>query len=220
MISPPVRYKVPSRLSKREDASESDVGKESDGGRESGDASNPVDAAKPEDAGTGDAGTDDGVCDPVKQTGCPSADECTLNSDNNLVCAAGGAKTIGQFCNVAISDDCATGYVCTTDIPDGVPQCQQFCATDSDCTQPAVGPPGNKPHCLVTFADSVSDSVAKACDVACNPVTAAGASGCQTGLTCQYGGTSSLPEVTSCETSGTATDGTLCQGINDGLLSV
>jgi hypothetical protein len=66
----------------------------------------------------------------------------------------------------------------------------------------------NVGHCLL----GLTGTSATVCTIPCNPVTAAGASGCPTGTGCTGGGTQTIPEFTTCATVGTGTDGTTCTG--------
>jgi hypothetical protein len=118
------------------------------------------------------------ACDPVAQTGCPAAQKCLVNS-SGPGCAADGTVALGQACNAA-ADDCIHGTLCIADpTTPSLAICRQLCRTDADCTQAApAGELGNVAHCLITL------SSAKLCTVACNPVLAAGASGCASGLAC------------------------------------
>lgn len=172
--------------------------------------SGPADTGAPVDSGGVDAGSDSS-CDPVTQMGCPPADKCTIYPPT---CVANGTTANGQSCPSSGMDPCVKGDLCTTDSPDasaGI--CRMFCAMDSNCTQMAVpsGPtpePNNTAHCLFT----ITGTPYKVCTVACNPVSAAGPSGCPAGEGCVYGGTTMppIPELTDCETVGTGTDGTAC----------
>src|SRR5439155_16814185 len=89
------------------------------------------------------------------------------------------------------------------------------CAADADCTQAPVASggtaePNNKAHCLLTL----TGTTAKLCSFACNPVSAAGASGCATGLACQTFASMTIPEFTDCSPAGAALDGGNCPNGN------
>jgi len=190
---------APRDAAKHGDASAGDAGQHREGGSDTGNS---------HDSGSHrDAGVDSGTCDPVKQTGCPTNEECTLGNGNLPVCGPSGTKTVGEIC----ANNCVAGDLCSTDSPNGVFTCQEFCATDADCKQPAVGPAGNTPHCII----SLEDASELLCSVPCNPVTAAGPSDCQTGQTCSYSGTDTIPEVTSCGTGGAGVNGTSCMAPED-----
>src|SRR5579862_3982649 len=147
------------------------------------------------------------MCALFPQSGCGSGEKCEPSSSGNT-CAANGNKTTGQGCGTGGTDDCVAGDLCSSDSASGTFICRAFCAADTDCKQAAVpvggtSEPGNVAHCLVTFMNTT----AKACTVACNPVTKAGATLCPTGLACIYGGTATIPELTDCATPGAGTDG-------------
>jgi hypothetical protein len=103
-------------------------------------------------------------------------------------------------------DDCVKGTMCTGETAT-LSQCREFCAADSDCTHAAVGPAGNLPHCIITFTGITQ----KVCTFACNPVTAAGASGCGAGLGCQVFRTMTINQATDCSSAGAGTNGTDCK---------
>jgi len=143
-------------------------------------------------------------CSLVAQSGCGAGEKCTLESSGST-CITDGTKGNGQLCGPA-SDDCAKGNLCTVESA-SLLQCRQFCAADSDCKQGAApGGAQNTPHCLLTF----TGTTAKVCTVACNPVLAAGASGCATGLGCQVFATATIPEATDCALAGAGGDGADC----------
>ncbi len=153
---------------------------------------------------------DMGQCVLFPQSGCGSGEKCEPGSSGNT-CAANGNKTTGQGCGTGGTDDCVAGDLCSSDSASGTFVCRAFCAADSDCKQAAVpvggtSEPKNIAYCLVTFMNTT----AKACTVACNPVTKAGATGCPTGLACIYGGTATIPELTDCATPGAGADGATC----------
>jgi hypothetical protein len=161
------------------------------------------------DAGTSDAGA---LCDVVSQTGCAAGDKCALGSDGGNVCVAQGTVTLGESCSFSATsvDDCVGGEVCVAETA-SVATCHEFCTSDSDCTQPAVASggtaePSNVGHCLL----QLGQSAVSVCTVACNPVTAAGASGCAPGTACAVGITSAMIEVTDCEAAGMGAEGATC----------
>lgn len=151
------------------------------------------------------------MCVLFPQSGCGVNEKCELTGSGNI-CASNGNKTTGQQCGTGGSDDCTAGDICSTDSSTSTTFiCRAFCNADGDCKQGAVtsggtAEPNNVAHCIITFAGTTQ----KACTDACNPVTAAGASGCPGSLACIYGGTTTIPELTDCGTPGTGTDGASC----------
>lgn len=152
-------------------------------------------------------------CTVLPQRGCGSGLKCTLacnptdttfeicgpGPNNTTTCAANGTKQVGAVCNPA-PDNCAASSICIPDYSLGSSTanmiCRQFCASDNDCTQPAqTGGAANKPHCTI----DVASTGLKVCTVACNPVTAAGPSGCPTYWYCDVFSTATLSEATDCE---------------------
>jgi len=174
-----------------------------DGATDAGGDASSTDAAS-------DGGSDAGAaCDPVAQTGCPPSDKCTVSPPT---CVPTGTVTTGGACGPV--DDCVAGDLCTSDGTSE--ECREFCNTDSDCKQPAVASgstpePGNVGHCLITIPGTSYEL----CSIACNPVTAAGASGCAAGLGCIYSGATGVPELTDCETLGTGAEGAACTSTAD-----
>jgi hypothetical protein len=153
------------------------------------------------------------ACNPVAQTGCAAADKCTIDNSGNAVCATNAAapKMTGATCGAMQTDDCVAGDLCSADAQNAPTLCQQFCSTDTDCKQPAVASgstaePKNVGHCLI----GLQGSSYQLCTVACNPVPAAGASGCPTGLNCEVAATSSIPELTACRSPGMVAEGATC----------
>jgi formylglycine-generating enzyme required for sulfatase activity len=132
------------------------------------------------------------ACDPVAQTGCPAGQKCHVTGLGQN-CIADGTIALGQPCNMT-TDDCIHGTQCQADpTTPTLAVCRQLCNTDADCTQPApAGEPGNIAHCLLTF------DPARLCTIACNPVVAAGGSGCASGLACTTSGTATLGAYTDC----------------------
>jgi hypothetical protein len=188
----------------------------SDGGQRDGDAASAepgTDAAG--EGGTGDAGggaTDaagvDAACSPVAQTGCGAGAKCTIDPPT---CVPNGTVMTGGACGP--QDNCVAGNLCTYDGTHEI--CREFCAGDSDCKQAAVPSgttpePGNVAHCAVT----ITGTSWKVCSVACNPVAAAGPSGCASGMGCTYY-TTTAGEVTNCWTAGTSQEGTACTYTSD-----
>jgi hypothetical protein len=121
---------------------------------------------------------------------------------------------VAQTCATDPQDNCARGTQCL--FPgdfgpaDGI--CEQFCAKESDCTQPAVSVggttlPNNKAHCIIPFSGS---GPADLCSLACNPVSSRGASGCPSGSVCVYESNATFPEFTFCDRAGSGTDGQPC----------
>jgi formylglycine-generating enzyme required for sulfatase activity len=132
------------------------------------------------------------ACDPVAQTGCPVGHKCRVTSSGQG-CIADGTVALGQACNMT-ADDCIHGMQCIADpTTPTLAVCRRLCNSDADCTQPTpAGEPGNVPHCLLTL------DAAKVCTIACNPVLAAGGSGCASGLACTVSGTVAVGAYTDC----------------------
>jgi hypothetical protein len=148
------------------------------------------------------------MCDPVAQTGCGPGEKCSLDSTGN-VCLSDGTKPNGAACGPA-TDDCIHGTLCVGPVAMTL-NCRQFCQSDNNCTQsppPSGATPeaNNKAHCVL----SLTGSTDKVCSFACNPVAAAGASGCATGFACQTFGSMTIPEFTDCGIPGLGTDGASC----------
>jgi hypothetical protein len=167
------------------------------GGRTGSDAGSTAGAGGGADAGL--------TCDPVAQTGCPAGDKCSIPP----ACIAAGSVGEGQLCASAGFDDCASPDLC---IGDGTAHlCRQACRVGSDCHQPAVSAgatpePNNLGRCLI----SLGGTTFEVCTLACNPVAAAGPSGCPAGYACQYFQTTPVPEATDCEPAGTAGENADC----------
>jgi len=150
------------------------------------------------------------VCSPVAQTGCGSGQKCVVG----LVgpeCVADGKVLMGAVCGTTGADECIHGTTCVGETATATHICRQFCSTDKDCQQPAVAAgttpePKNVGHCIIALGAS-GFSV---CSFACNPVPAAGTSGCAGNLACSYGSTVHIPELTSCELGGEGGEGTSC----------
>jgi hypothetical protein len=132
------------------------------------------------------------ACDPVAQSGCPAGHKCRVTAVGQG-CIPDGTVALGQSCNMT-ADDCIHGTQCIADpTTPTVAVCRQLCNTDADCTQPApAGEAANVPRCLLTL-----DS-AHVCTIACNPVLAAGDSGCVSGLACTVSGTVAVGAYTDC----------------------
>ncbi len=77
------------------------------------------------------------ICDPVKQTGCGAGLKCTLGNDGPA-CATNGTVMTGLACGSGTSDDCISGDICLEEAT-SLLLCRQFCNTDNDCKQGAVG---------------------------------------------------------------------------------
>jgi hypothetical protein len=152
-------------------------------------------------------------CNPVTQAPCPPDQKCELvDTSNNTFCRPlVGSRMIGQDCNgLPNLDTCARGLQCL--FPGGGTACEQWCVTETDCTQRAVPvgdmlEPGNTAHCFFPLAPDAGISL---CSIACNPVATAGPSGCPTGGTCVWSNGSSRGEFTFCDTPSSATDGQAC----------
>jgi hypothetical protein len=156
-------------------------------------------------------------CSVFPQSGCGPGEKCTLGASNAPTCASNGNKTPGQQCGTAGADDCIAGDLCTADAPSPAPAiCRGFCSTDANCSMTpvpsgATPEPANISHCTITITGTGD----KVCTVPCNPVNAAGASGCVAGQGCVYGGATGVPELTDCETAGTGTDNFNCTRPSD-----
>jgi hypothetical protein len=133
----------------------------------------------------------------VAQTGCPTGDKCGIPP----ACFPAGTVGDGRICAVTGFDDCASPDIC---VGDGTGHlCREACNLGADCRQTAVASgttaePNNLGRCLI----SLTGSSTKVCTFACNPVTAAGASGCPSGYACLYFQTTPVPEATDCEPAG------------------
>jgi formylglycine-generating enzyme required for sulfatase activity len=140
------------------------------------------------------------ACDPVRQQGCPAGQKCRVNGSGQS-CTSDGTIALGQLCNAA-ADDCIHGTQCIADATTPtLAICRQLCSSDADCTQAApAGESGNVAHCLITL------SSAKLCTIACNPVPAAGASGCASGLACTLASAPSVAAYTDCYLSASSTN--------------
>lgn len=172
-----------------------------------GSTDGPVDLQGADLAGADLAQT---MCDPVAQTGCGASDKCTLSS-SGPVCEANGTRQNGQDCG-GPSEDCVKGTLCTIESTT-LDQCRAFCATDTDCKQPAPAgtPAGNVPHCVITLTGTPY----KVCTVACNPVAAVGASGCAAGLACQIYRTPAIVQGSDCAAPGAGGDNADCTANDD-----
>ncbi len=156
-----------------------------------------------------DSGPDAGACDPVAQTGCPPADKCTIDPPT---CVPNGTVANGGKCGPA--DDCSAGNLCADDGTNSI--CRELCAVDTDCKQAPVSSgstaePNNVARCTIDITGTTS----KVCTFACNPVSKAGASGCLTGMACTWETETGGPELTDCETVGTAVEGATCTYTSD-----
>jgi hypothetical protein len=151
-------------------------------------------------------------CNPTTQQPCPSGQKCIFVG--SPVCNADGTNQVAQSCDTDPEDTCARGSQCLFpgDLTPGNGLCEQFCASDADCRQPAVSVGGttlanNLPHCLFNVSGAGSPQI---CSVACNPVATRGASACPGGAVCVYGSNGSFPEFTFCDRAGSGTDGQAC----------
>jgi hypothetical protein len=141
-------------------------------------------------------------CNPITQTGCISGQKCVGDG----TCQADGTQRIGEACSIDTDQhsNCAAGSACT--IGEGL--CRQYCYKDSDCTQ-GSGPGGspNNPYCAI----GAGATMPKLCTLPCNPVAAAGSSGCAAGFACYHNDAyQSQPENTDCERPGTVVTGASC----------
>jgi hypothetical protein len=154
-------------------------------------------------------------CDPVLQSGCASAQKCTLPGGSSTaapVCTAAGSIPVGSACT-ASDDQCVAGAVCLSlAAVDKV--CRKLCNHDNldgDCPEPAAQDASRAQlsHCL----QLTTDGPLGACSTPCNPVTAAGPSGCPGGEMCYFVPflNADVLGLTDCSTVvGSGTDGTVC----------
>lgn len=169
------------------------------------------------DAGASDGGGSDAglSCFVTSQTSCPAGDKCTLGDSGTGECVATGTVAVGQQCTFSSTnvDDCVAGGFCVAHSAT-VDLCRSFCASDVNCDQTPVASggtaePTNVAHCYISVGQ------AKVCTDPCNPVTAAGTTGCATGLACVVAVTVGLEEYTDCEAAGTGGEGATCTGNAD-----
>jgi hypothetical protein len=155
-----------------------------------------------------------GPCSTVPQAVCPSGEKCTLPGGTlgDPVCRPAGALAVGAGCTPS-SDQCVAGALCLGDTAANADSmCRQLCNHDNgdqDCTEPP-GPGGsaNYAQCVIVAVGSASISL---CSHPCNPVLAAGSSGCPLEQRCDYQAFTSF-ERTDCRTfTGSGTDGAACQ---------
>jgi hypothetical protein len=160
-------------------------------------------------------------CDPATQSGCGPGQKCTLQGGvpaGAPVCVAAGSVPVASGCSIA-NDQCVAGAICLQ-IASVDSICRQLCDhdhLDNDCPKPAAPDAGlgQLSHCLVLQANGSSLG---ACTTPCNPVTAAGPSGCPTGQRCYFVPfvNADVSGVTDCTTSaGHGTDGTPCSNQGD-----
>lgn len=163
------------------------------------------------DLGNTGGGGDAAMCDPLSQSGCGAGEKCSLSA-SATTCLSDGDKLSGQLCGAAGADDCIKGNLCVSESATSmVAQCRPFCAKDTDCKQTAQGGvASNLPHCLIPISGTMP--AVTVCTVACQPVTAAGASGCATGLSCQVFGSATPPiaQFSDCALPGPGGDGADC----------
>jgi hypothetical protein len=150
-------------------------------------------------------------CDVVSQQPCLAGQKCMFNPSTPQ-CQPDGPQAVAQPCVIAPLDNCARGTQCLFQgsLTDGI--CEQFCSSDSNCTQPAVNVggtalPNNRAHCLFQFGGTGPVNL---CSLACNPVSSQGPSGCPSGSGCIYGSNATFSEITFCDRAGTAGDGQPC----------
>jgi hypothetical protein len=148
-------------------------------------------------------------CKVIPQSGCSAGQKCTVVAANQTACEPDGTVANGGACGAGSSDDCIHGAMCVSDNMGaaGSLLCRAFCNSDADCTQPAAGPAKNTAHCL----DGLTGDPTKLCTFACNPVTAAGPSGCPGNLACGAFSSTTVAEFTDCGTQGTGKDGANCK---------
>jgi hypothetical protein len=153
-------------------------------------------------------------CDPVAQSNCPSGHKCTV-SGSGTVCVPNGTVATGAICTPS-PDNCVPGDYCYSD-GQNVRWCEHFCKIDSDCRGGGAGPLSSSNVAWCAFAVGSS----RGCTTPCNPVPAAGASGCVSGSKCDAynytgsggaggSGGGSTSEVTDCEVIGAGGDGVTC----------
>jgi hypothetical protein len=106
------------------------------------------------------------VCDPVCQTGCPAANQCSNNGSTNLCRPASNpGAALYDTCD-PIQDSCRMGLVC---LPEFTPEqcgahCYRFCRADVDC--------GDGSRCVGEVADETGKPLYKTCSPRggnCNP---------------------------------------------------
>jgi hypothetical protein len=186
---------------------------DTDGGTNNNDGSvHPNDSSTGNDSSnpgndSSSPGNDSGAtnCNTVAQTGCPAGKQCTLNSANQTVCVTAGTVASGAVCGMT-AGQCVPGDICVGASATATLTCHEFCATDSDCKGAPLSA-GNGPACAIGLDMTNTNKV---CTNPCNPVAAAGASMCPTGLSCIWGQTMTVGDVTDCEPTGTVAEGGLC----------
>jgi hypothetical protein len=155
-----------------------------------------------------------GPCDPTIQD-CAPGQKCTLTGGSETgepICVANGTLPTGSACDPA-DDQCVAGRICLS--LTGVDKiCRKLCDTESGdeaCPQPAALDAGRaeQSHCL---ALTVNGTLGE-CTTPCNPVTAAGPSGCPASQMCYFipflnADVLGLTDCTSIV--GTLTDGQVC----------
>ena len=176
--------------------------------------------------GGGGIPPDMGNCDPVNAAACGSGEKCEMTSPlaTTTTCEANGTVTLGHSCTTT-PDDCQAGDECEANFK----YCARLCHTDSDCPTTA-GPlsASNVARCGSFDSGAYAAGPANTfrCTLPCNPVPAAGASGCVSGTKCdQYGagggggggggGSGGSFNYTDCYYAGTGTDGANCTYSSD-----
>ena len=152
------------------------------------------------------------ACDTATQSPCPPSQRCLFIDNGKSACRPAGTLPVGAICSVK-DDQCVRTTQCLSETGSDSGECQQFCAGDGDCKQPAVAvggtqEPGNVGHCV--FAIGTGTGAPRICSNACNPVTTGGASGCGIGAACTYSATGTIAEYTFCNLPGSAGDGQSC----------
>jgi hypothetical protein len=157
------------------------------------------------------------LCDPFQQN-CPAGEQCSVPGGilpGDEVCLPDGTIVVGASCDPDSGARCEKSALCLADSSAGFDRiCRQMCDVQFDeyCTlPPGPGSSKNAPHCQqIELGTSIG-----LCTLPCNPVTAAGASGCPAGSRCFYQ-PRVLAEITDCNTiDGTLTDGAACTRVVD-----
>jgi hypothetical protein len=106
-----------------------------------------------------------GACDPVCQTGCRMAEQCTNNGASNM-CKVTPTPNEGLYnsCD-PFQDACRPGLVCLPEFTDACgSHCYRFCREDIDC--------GENSRCVGEVADQSGRTLYKTCSPRggnCNP---------------------------------------------------
>jgi predicted small secreted protein len=160
------------------------------------------------------------LCDPVCQNGCSCSHRCQLVGDFesgfSFACVAppGPPQRKTFDACVPTNDLCVPGTVCLDPVPNStgcVSQCFRHCRQDADCADLRGS------RCIFTIDGGDGKNNMLICSppaVPCNPVQVGPASACAnsaTGSTCYVFSTTS-PDETMCDCTGTRKAGEICQG--------